>query len=105
MDREGCHARAQVGAISAPEGRHDRRDDRTSCEVALSLERRERGRVGSVDAAREQLAGLLGVSRTTVARWETGTRKLGKDWLTKVARKTGIAPAKLRPDLAELMRV
>ena len=74
-------------------------------EVALSLERRERGRVGSVNAAREQLAGLLGVSRTTVARWETGTRKLGKDWLTKVARKTGIAPAKLRPDLAELMRV
>jgi len=53
----------------------------------------------------EQLADLLGVSRTTVARWETGTRKLGKDWLSKVAKKTGIAPAKLRPDLAALMRV
>jgi len=53
----------------------------------------------------EQLAELLGVSRTTIARWETGTRKLGKDWLPKVAKKTGIAPAKLRPDLAELMRV
>jgi transcriptional regulator with XRE-family HTH domain len=52
----------------------------------------------------DQLAGLLGVSRTTVARWETGTRKLGKDWLTRVSKKTGIAPAKLRPDLAALMR-
>ena len=50
------------------------------------------------------LADLLGVSRTTVARWETGTRKLGKDWLPKVVEKTGIAPAALRPDLAELMR-
>ncbi len=51
-----------------------------------------------------QLADLVGVSRTTIARWETGTRRPGRNWLSKLAKKTGIAPAKLRPDLAELMR-
>ena len=52
----------------------------------------------------EQFADLLGVSRTTVARWETGTRKLGKDWLSEVSKKTGIPKPQLRPDLAKLMQ-
>jgi transcriptional regulator with XRE-family HTH domain len=49
------------------------------------------------------LGQLLGVSRTTVARWESGARKTGRDLLPKIAEKTGIAPRILRPDLAELL--
>jgi transcriptional regulator with XRE-family HTH domain len=51
-----------------------------------------------------QLADLLGVTRTTVARWETGTRKVDPDKLGEIADKTGVAPADLRPDLVELLR-
>ena len=52
-----------------------------------------------------QLAGLLGVTRTTVARWETRTRKVDHELLPKISEATGIAPAVLRPDLADLMKV
>lgn len=54
--------------------------------------------------SQEELADLLGVSRPTVNRWESGARKIDDELLKLVAEKTGIAPAKLRPDLAELLR-
>ena len=47
------------------------------------------------------LAKLLGVSRPTAHRWETGERKIGPDSLAAVSEKTGIPKRELRPDLAE----
>lgn len=52
--------------------------------------------------SQERLADLLGVARTTVARWETGVRRVDQEMLSKIAEATGIAPADLRPDLAAL---
>lgn len=49
-----------------------------------------------------ELAGLLDVARTTVARWETG-RRIDETLLPRVAERTGIAPYVLRPDLARLL--
>lgn len=49
------------------------------------------------------LAKLLGVSRPTAHRWETGERKIGADSLALVSEKTGISKRELRPDLAEKM--
>ena len=54
--------------------------------------------------SQERLALLLGVARTTVARWETGTRKVDEEKLSIVASHTGISPGILRPDLAKLMK-
>lgn len=54
--------------------------------------------------SQEALAGLLGVTRTTVARWETGTRKVDHELLGEISEATGIAPAALRPDLADLLK-
>lgn len=48
------------------------------------------------------LARLLEVSKTTIARWEAGIRKIDPDLLANVAEKTGIPERDLRPDLAEL---
>jgi transcriptional regulator with XRE-family HTH domain len=50
-----------------------------------------------------EFARFLDESSSTVLRWETGERKIGGERLPKVARKTGISPRDLRPDLAELM--
>jgi len=50
-----------------------------------------------------ELAELLGVSRTTVARWESGTRKVETDRLGKIVDATGIAARDLRPDLARAL--
>lgn len=47
------------------------------------------------------LAKLLGVSRPTAHRWETGERKIGPDSLSVVSERTGISKRDLRPDLAE----
>lgn len=53
--------------------------------------------------SQEQLADLLGVSRATVNRWETGARKIDDVKLPVITEKTGIAAADLRPDLAALL--
>lgn len=44
---------------------------------------------------------LVGVTRETVNRWESGARKIDEEKLPVVSEKTGIAPAELRPDLAK----
>lgn len=49
-----------------------------------------------------ELADKLGVPRSTVHRWESGARKIGRARLADVAQKTGIPAKDLRPDLAEL---
>ena len=54
--------------------------------------------------SQQQLASLLDVDRVTVARWETGIRKIGAEKLSDISAKTGIPRTKLRPDLAALMR-
>lgn len=51
--------------------------------------------------SQQQLAELLNVQRETVNRWESGARKIGEESLPIVSERTGIAPAHLRPDLAE----
>jgi transcriptional regulator with XRE-family HTH domain len=48
-----------------------------------------------------QLADLLGVSVSAVSRWEAGKRKPDLEVLPMIQRKTGIAPAVLRPDFAK----
>lgn len=49
------------------------------------------------------LAKLLGVSRPTAHRWETGARKIGVDSLSQVSERTGIPKRELRPDLADAL--
>jgi transcriptional regulator with XRE-family HTH domain len=53
--------------------------------------------------SQQQLADLLEVDRVTVARWETG-RRIDDKLVPRISKVTGISRAKLRPDLAELMR-
>ena len=54
--------------------------------------------------SQDQLADLLGVTRVTVWRWETGARQVDVELLPAVSEKTSIPAADLRPDLAALMR-
>ena len=56
----------------------------------------------SQQLSHRQAAELFGVDRATVLRWENGTKRIGPHILPLVAEKTGIAPARLRPDLAAL---
>jgi transcriptional regulator with XRE-family HTH domain len=49
----------------------------------------------------DQLAKLVGVTRETVTRWENRTRQPDEDKLPRIAKKTGIQPSVLRPDLAK----
>lgn len=53
--------------------------------------------------SQQDLADLLGVSRVTVTRWESGSRKIDDDQLPNVSKKTRIAPGVLRPDLMGLL--
>lgn len=53
--------------------------------------------------SQQGLADLLGVDRVTVARWETGARKVDAELLPNVATRTGIPRSELRPDLAALL--
>jgi DNA-binding XRE family transcriptional regulator len=50
-----------------------------------------------------ELAKLLGVSRMTVIRWETGRRKPKPSQVAQISEKTGISARELRPDLAEML--
>ena len=56
------------------------------------------------DLSQGDLADMLGVSRVAVTRWESGARQPDRDLLAKIAEKTGIHPADLRPDLAEIFK-
>lgn len=51
----------------------------------------------------EGLADLLGVSKATVSRWESGGRNPDPAIVPKISKATGIPASKLRPDLAEVM--
>lgn len=51
------------------------------------------------------LADLLDVSTAAVSRWEARERQPEIDKVKLIAEKTGIAPASLRPDLAEMLNV
>lgn len=53
----------------------------------------------------EQLAEQLGTSKASVSRWETGERKPEPEELLNIAKKTGIAPGALRPDLARIFQM
>lgn len=51
-----------------------------------------------------RLAKALRVSRTTVARWEIGARKIDPELVAIISAMTGIPKRELRPDLADLMK-
>jgi len=51
-----------------------------------------------------ELADLLGVSRATVCRWESGMRKPNEDLLQTITERTGIDPGELRPDLVRALQ-
>lgn len=51
----------------------------------------------------KQLAAQFGVSRETLARWEIDARRIDPERLPQISQLTGISPAELRPDLADLM--
>jgi transcriptional regulator with XRE-family HTH domain len=50
---------------------------------------------------RAALARHLSVSKTTIARWELGIRKIDEDLVPSIAAITGIPPKELRPDAVE----
>jgi DNA-binding transcriptional regulator YdaS (Cro superfamily) len=50
---------------------------------------------------RAALARHLDVSKTTVARWEEGIRRIKESLVPGIASKTGIPPKELRPDAVE----
>jgi DNA-binding transcriptional regulator YdaS (Cro superfamily) len=50
---------------------------------------------------RAALARHLSVSKTTIARWELGIRKIDEDLVPSIATITGISPRDLRPDAVQ----
>ena len=71
----------------------------------IQLFRRRKG------LTQEELASILGISRATLARWETGVRKPSSSWILKLAEVLDVSPAQLFEfqgkeeveDLAELL--
>lgn len=53
--------------------------------------------------SKAELARELSVSKTTITRWEKRLRKIADNLVPKIAKKTGIPPQVLRPDLAILL--
>jgi transcriptional regulator with XRE-family HTH domain len=53
--------------------------------------------------SREALGRELGVTGVSVGRWEDGIRNIKLTLVTEVARKTGLPPEELRPDLAPIL--
>jgi transcriptional regulator with XRE-family HTH domain len=51
--------------------------------------------------SQEALAKKLGVTRLTVTRWESGSRKIDPGLVPLVAERTGIPAKELRPDIVE----
>jgi transcriptional regulator with XRE-family HTH domain len=49
--------------------------------------------------SRAELAGLLGVGRPTVFRWESGSRQIKESLIHSISEITGIPAKELRPDL------
>jgi transcriptional regulator with XRE-family HTH domain len=54
--------------------------------------------------SQDQLAELLGVSKSWVSRCESGLRQADAEMLARIKERLGIPPRTLRPDLAEIMR-
>jgi plasmid maintenance system antidote protein VapI len=54
--------------------------------------------------SQSRLAELVGVTRSCINRIEMGTRQIGIDMLTRMARETGLPPAVLRPDLQAILK-
>lgn len=50
---------------------------------------------------RAALARLLSVSKTTIARWEKGIRKIEENLVPNISSITGIPAKELRPDAVE----
>lgn len=48
------------------------------------------------------LAAILGVTVSTVSRWEAGVRKVDADLLPTLTERTGVSARDLRPDLAAI---
>jgi transcriptional regulator with XRE-family HTH domain len=55
--------------------------------------------------SRANLARLLGVSPPQITRWEAGQRDISIKAIARIAERTGISPAELRPDFAQVLRV
>jgi transcriptional regulator with XRE-family HTH domain len=54
--------------------------------------------------SQDELATLLGVSKASISRWETGERKPELELLPGIREKTGILPEQMRPDMAAVLR-
>lgn len=51
------------------------------------------------------LARKMGVTRSCINRIENGDRRIGIELLPRAVKATGLAPAALRPDLKDVLRI
>jgi transcriptional regulator with XRE-family HTH domain len=54
--------------------------------------------------SRASLARLLEVSPAQITRWEAGQRDISIKAIARISKITGISPAELRPDFAQVLR-